>query len=167
MTVSRRALKMTLIASLALNLAVVGTVAGFFFSGGHKEARVDHAQFEGDARPSARGGGRAGPMGVLTPIISGLDRKERREIGRAIQKALRDSGANRAQRAAFVQSMQVMLRQDEFNRAEAETLFASFEQEGLMRLTISRGIVLDFIEGLDPARRAELAQHLGRRKPKS
>ena len=76
-----RGIRIVLFLSLALNLLVVGLVAGFIFRGGP------------DGRPPKH------VRDAVAPYTAALERGDRREIGRRIYRSLRAEGSREAMRA--------------------------------------------------------------------
>ncbi|SMX37278.1 periplasmic heavy metal sensor [Octadecabacter ascidiaceicola] len=146
-----RLLRGILVVSLALNLLVVGVVAGAFIKGGGPSGphRIDLT------------------VGPLTRAMDG----ERRD---AVRDALRDSGAfQRRDRAEIREDMQVLLatlRADVFDEAAFRDALARQRA----RLRSGQDAVLDAItsqiEDMDVEERAEFADRLeaqARRAPES
>ena len=136
---SHRMLKICLVVSLAANLLVLGAVGGFFGSGRHKDVRLDSLSTRHEARPR-------GPATSLGPIVRAMDRKDRRDLGRMIQKAQgRDRRMDRDLRAQMAAVLAVL--QDEVMTIEE-------------RQAIAREALLDKLASMTPEARAKLAQAL-------
>ena len=101
---SHRMLKICLVVSLAANLLVLGAVGGFFGSGRHKDVRLDSLSTRHEARPR-------GPATSLGPLVRAMDREDRRDLGRMIQKAQgRDRRMDRDLRAQMTAVLADALR---------------------------------------------------------
>ncbi|MDA7427967.1 periplasmic heavy metal sensor [Primorskyibacter aestuariivivens] len=95
-----RGIRIVLFLSLALNLVVVGIVAGVIFRGGPDGHPPKHVR---DA---------------VAPYTAALDRGERREIGRRIYRSLRTEGSRdalrEAMRAEYAEAL-TLLKADSFD----------------------------------------------------
>lgn len=118
----RRWGRILLVASLALNLAVIGIVAGTVFTGGHK----------------------GGPQ-RFDLTVGPLSRAMEPEQRDAVREALRDSGAfERGERSAIridTAAMIATLRADEFD----ETAFRNALARQRARLEVAQDAMLDAV----------------------
>jgi uncharacterized membrane protein len=155
---SHRILKICLVVSLAANLLVLGAVGGFFGSGRHKDVRLDSVSTRHEARSR-------GPMTSLGPLVRAMERKDRRDLGRMIQKAKgRDRHMDRELRAQVTAALADLLSTVPFER---EAVLAVFDDEATMideRRVIAREALLDKLASMTPEAREQLAQALLQRR---
>ena len=151
---SHRMLKICLVVSLAANLLVLGAVGGFFGSGRHKDVRLDSVSTRHEARSR-------GPMTSLGPLVRAMERKDRRDLGRMIQKAQgRDRHMDRELRAQVTAALADLLSSEPFERA---AVLALLDDEATMideRQVIARKALLDKLASMTPKAREQLAQAL-------
>ncbi|MBL6637594.1 MAG: hypothetical protein ISP37_04715 [Planktomarina sp.] len=151
---SHRMLKICLVVSLAANLLVLGAVGGFFGSGRHKDVRLDSLSTRHEARPR-------GPATSLGPLVRAMDREDRRDLGRMIQKAQgRDRRMDRDLRAQMTAVLADALRTEPF---EPRAVLAVLQDEAMMieeRQVIARQALLDKLASMTPKAREQLAQAL-------
>ena len=151
---SHRMLKICLVVSLAANLLVLGAVGGFFGSGRHKDVRLDSLSTRHEARPR-------GPATSLGPLVRAMDREDRRDLGRMIQKAQgRDRRMDRDLRAQMTAVLADALRTEPF---EPRAVLAVLQDEAMMieeRQVIARQALLDKFASMTPKAREQLAQAL-------
>jgi len=143
---SHRMLKICLVVSLAANLLVLGAVGGFFGSGRHKDVRLDSLSTRHEARPR-------GPATSLGPLVRAMDREDRRDLGRMIQKA---QGRDRRMTAVLADA----LRTEPF---EPRAVLAVLQDVAMMieeRQVIARQALLDKLASMTPKAREQLAQAL-------
>jgi hypothetical protein len=154
MIMSHRMLKICLVVSLAANLLVMGAVGGFFGSGRHKDVRLDSLSTRHEARPR-------GPATSLGPLVRAMDREDRRDLGRMIQKAQgRDRRMDRDLRAQMTAVLADALRTEPF---EPRAVLAVLQDEAMMieeRQVIARQALLDKLASMTPKAREQLAQAL-------
>jgi uncharacterized membrane protein len=154
MIMSHRMLKICLVVSLAANLLVLGAVGGFFGSGRHKDVRLDSLSTRHEARPR-------GPATSLGPLVRAMDREDRRDLGRMIQKAQgRDRRIDRDLRAQMTAVLADALRTEPF---EPRAVLAVLQDEAMMieeRQVIARQALLDKLASMTPKAREQLAQAL-------
>jgi hypothetical protein len=147
-------LKICLVVSLAANLLVLGAVGGFFGSGRHKDVRLDSLSTRHEARPR-------GPATSLGPLVRAMDREDRRDLGRMIQKAQgRDRRMDRDLRAQMTAVLADALRTEPF---EPRAVLAVLQDEAMMieeRQVIARQALLDKLASMTPKAREQLAQAL-------
>ena len=155
---SHRILKICLVVSLAANLLVLGAVGGFFGSGRHKDVRLDSVSTRHEARSR-------GPMTSLGPLVLAMERKDRRDLGRMIQKVQgRDRHMDRELRAQVTAALADLLSTVPFER---EAILAVFDDEATMideRRVIAREALLDKLASMTPEAREQLAQALLQRR---
>ena len=151
---SHRMLKICLVVSLAANLLVLGAVGGFFGSGRHKDVRLDSLSTRHEARPR-------GPATSLGPLVRAMEREDRRDLGRMIQKAQgRDRRMDRDLRAQMTAVLADALRTEPF---EPRAVLAVLQDEAMMieeRQVIARQALLDKLASMTPKAREQLAQAL-------
>ena len=151
---SHRMLKICMVVSLAANLLVLGAVGGFFGSGRHKDVRLDSLSTRHEARPR-------GPATSLGPLVRAMDREDRRDLGRMIQKAQgRDRRIDRDLRAQMTAVLADALRTEPF---EPRAVLAVLQDEAMMieeRQVIARQALLDKLASMTPKAREQLAQAL-------
>jgi len=147
-------LKICLVVSLAANLLVLGAVGGFFGSGRHKDVRLDSLSTRHEARPR-------GPATSLGPLVRAMDREDRRDLGRMIQKAQgRDRRMDRDLRAQMTAVLADALRTEPF---EPRAVLAVLQDVAMMieeRQVIARQALLDKLASMTPKAREQLAQAL-------
>ena len=151
---SHRMLKICLVVSLAANLLVLGAVWGFFGSGRHKDVRLDSLSTRHEARPR-------GPVTSLGPIVRAMDRKDRRDLGRMIQKAQgRDRRMDRDLRAQMTAVLADLLSTVPFDRTAVLAVLHDEVMTIEERQAIAREALLDKLASMTPEARAKLAQAL-------
>lgn len=133
-----------LVASLALNLVVVGAVAGLLISGGGWHGR-HHAP-----GIAAAGG----------PLTRALDDQDRRAIARQMREAYRDGRPGRAEQRAAFDALIADLRKTPFERADVAEHMARMRGMLVGRLELAQGLLLDRLEGMTPDERAAFADRL-------
>jgi len=131
--------------SLALNLLVVGLVAGAMLGGGPRESdgRTDTLRTLG-----------------LGPFALALPRDERAELVQRLDRAaLR---VERREIGAAMRALQVALRSDPFDRDRAEA--ALLRARGAAERVQAQGhaALLDQLQAMTPQQRADLAERLSR-----
>lgn len=139
-----RGLKIALVLSLAVNLAVVGLVVGAMLGGG----------------PGRGEDGRYLTSLGLGPFAMAFSREDRAGFARHI-----DRDALRAERRALGESLVALrdvLARDPFDRAAAEAALGRSRAAAGALQGVGHGAILDQIEGMDAAARADLAQRLDR-----
>jgi uncharacterized membrane protein len=139
-------MRWTLIASLALNLAVVGVIAGTAIK-----------RMTGDARgPSVR-------ALHLGPLTAALDADDRRALRRAFREQARDLRGLRADQAQGQAALLAALRAEPF---DADAVRAQLAEQ---RARLSRGfdlgqtLLVDHLAGMSTADRAAFADRLEER----
>jgi len=138
-----RWIKIALAVSLALNLLVVGVVAGAALSGGKWRDHAPH---------------RLAPVGG--PLTRALTEEDRHAIGRAMREARRgDRSRRRDHRAAF-DALLVDLRAVPFDRSETEARLEEISTLVQQRLALGQGLLLDQLENMSDAERAAYADRL-------
>jgi len=151
---SHRMLKICLVVSLAANFLVLGAVGGFFGSGRHKDVRLDSVSTRHETRSR-------GPMTSLGPLVRAMERKDRRDLGRMIQKAKgRDRHMDRELRAQVTAALADLLSSEPFERA---AVWAVLDDAATMideRQVIAREALLDKLASMTPTAREQLAQAL-------
>ena len=144
-----RWMKIALVVSLALNLLVVGIVAG---------AALRHDRYMRDARERAD----VPREFVRSPLLGALEPEDRRAVGREL---MRDDGSMRENRAELRERFERLLaaiRAEPFNRAAVEAILDEQRAAGARRLEIAEGAVLDRLSALSPAARTAYADRLDR-----
>lgn len=149
-----RWLKITLFASLALNLIVLGLVGGVLASGGPKGAVQ----------------ARMGNQGA-TAFVMGLEREDRREIGREIRKSFGKTGKGGMKgRRGLHREALALLRAEDFDASAFQAVLAK-QADSMTEVAVAGSVALtehisDFTheERLAYADRVEDA--LERRRPK-
>lgn len=139
-----RGLRIALAVSVALNLAVLGLVAGAMIGGG------------------PRGGGPDGQLRALGlgPFAMAFSREDRAELARGIDRA-----ALRAERRALGDSLATLrqsLLADPFDRAAAEAALGRSRGAAEALQAIGHGAIVERIAQMDAAERAALAGRLER-----
>ncbi|MDA8817987.1 hypothetical protein N9N27_04280, partial [Planktomarina sp.] len=105
------------------------------------------------------------PMTSLGPLVRAMERKDRRDLGRMIQKAQgRDRHMDRELRAQVTAALADLLSTVPFER---EAVLAVFDDEATMideRRVIAREALLDKLASMTPEAREQLAQALLQRR---
>jgi len=147
-----RWIRVLLMASLSLNLLIIGVFLGAMFIGG---AHHGH---------HAPGLDRAGG-----PLTRALGPEDRRAIGRQMRQAYQDGRPGRAQQKAAFDAMIAALRQNPFDRAEVEARMQDMRRFVQARLALGQTLLLDRFEQMTPSDRAayaeRLAEQLNKRRP--
>lgn len=148
-TPSRPWLKALFVVSLALNLLVLGLVAGANW--GNKR---DHG-----FNPRGPNKGAVRDLGYA-PLVGALDRKDRREIGKHLRDHSGSFEENRARLAQEFQTMLSLLRAEPF---DADALRAQMEQQSkrmLERVTLARNTLVDRLAQMSEQERLEFADRV-------
>lgn len=135
-----RWMKILLVVSLALNLLVVGMVAGFAIKGGPKWH---------DGPP--------GGAGAMHRALSEADRVELK------QRMIREFRSEKGGRAAFRQEMDglvTLLRAETFDAAAAAERMARLRDVFDGRVASAQGLLVDYWGEMSPADRAAYADRL-------
>ena len=133
--------RVVLIASLALNLAVVGVVAGAAW------------RFGGD-----RYDRRASDFSV--PYIRALSPADRRAIGKELRRAQGHETTGKAARGARFEQMSEALRAEPFDLARVEELSLQQRSAVNARLSAAQEIWLSYVAQMTPNERAAYADRL-------
>ncbi len=140
-----RWVKIALALSLALNLAIVGMVAGVVLRAGDR----------GDGAPELRTLG-------LGPFALALTRDDRDELRGRIERHGEPLRQERRAIGQALRAVQAALLAEPFDRAAAEAAFAqSRDLAGSLQAT-GHGALLDQIETMSAGERTELAERLAR-----
>lgn len=134
--------RILLVASLALNLLIVGAVAGAMLSGGKW---------------------RAGPPGaeaVIGPLTRALDAEDRRAIGREIRRAWRDGELLRGRHDEAFEGLIADLTATPFDPAAVEARLAAIRGVIQERLSLGQALLIERLTAMDPAGRAAYADRL-------
>ncbi len=133
--------------SLALNLLIVGIVAGAFLRHG-----MDPQQ--GRMPPGARGDLGLGPYGVA---LEGSERRQlRRDIGQRAAGTRNSREASRAEMAAVLDA----LRREPFDRQILSDTMGDQQSRLLSAQNIGKTVLLDHLAALNPADRQAYADRL-------
>jgi uncharacterized membrane protein len=140
-----RGLRIALIASLAVNLLVIGAVAGAVM----------------------RKGGSDGPRGQMQgqssygmPYIRALSKEDRRKIGADIRASGQDRKAQRAARRALYSEVLSALRADPFEAAALEAALDKQVSAAHSALQVSQGAWFDHVVQMSDADRTTYADRL-------
>ncbi|MGR3712450.1 MAG: periplasmic heavy metal sensor [Shimia sp.] len=139
----RKPLRGVLIASLALNLLVVGVVGGAMLSFRHGGGDAPH--------PRDR---------FVTPHIKALSREDRRAVGREIRNAFRESGTGYASDREMFTAVVVALRQGPFDAGAFDAALAAMEDNAKMRRDVARAQLVKRVASMTDAERAVYAERL-------
>ncbi|GAA6164802.1 hypothetical protein NBRC116590_25060 [Pelagimonas sp. KU-00592-HH] len=137
----RRGMRIILIASLALNVIVVGLIIG---------AVVGHSRDDDRRRPNIS----------LPPHVRALDWDHRREIGKAIRKAYRADGLGARTERSQLEKMAAAIEASPFDRASLEAVQVELESVMSRRVGRARDIWLDHVESMTDRERAAYADRL-------
>ncbi|MEP3298150.1 periplasmic heavy metal sensor [Tateyamaria sp.] len=141
-----RRMKIILAASLAVNVLVLGALAGAAFHGGDRGPRM-----------GSRGGGENAAIGIYGRA---LDKADRRAIGTRLHKGREDGRAIRAELRELATQSVGMLRQSPFDKdAFAEVLL---QQQGLIKTHSDdmQSALVEHVSTMSDAQRAAYAQKL-------
>lgn len=145
----RRWMRLALVASLTLNLLVLGLIVGAKVSG---QSGKDF-----DPRGPERGAIRDLGFG---PIAKALDRKDRRDIGRAFRKEGGSFKENHAMLERDFEAMLQILRQDTFDATAFEATMAQQADRLRKRGETLRKLVIDQISTMSTEDRKAFADRL-------
>ncbi|MBN2740351.1 MAG: periplasmic heavy metal sensor [Rhodobacteraceae bacterium] len=137
-----RGLRWALIASVTLNLLVVGVITGGII--GHD--RHPPRPVVGDVT-----------LGAFTNALSKEDREALRKAAQKRGSAFRDM---RRQSRADMAALITALKADPWNRAEVEQIFARHQSRISSRVLIGDALIFERIDAMSPTRRQEFAQRL-------
>lgn len=141
--------RVALVISLALNLAVVGLIAGAAVRGGG---------------PAQRGEERARTMQTrdfgFAPYIAAFSDDERRTVGRAfLKQAGKPAEARRAIQSSF-EAVISALQADPFDADGFKALLLAQQKDLASRQSIGASVLADHLAGMAPADRAAYADKL-------
>ena len=139
-----RGIKIALALSLAANLLVIGLVAGALLSIGRRGDRDDS---------------RLRTLG-LGPFALALSREDRDGVRRRID--VEAAGVDRRAIGASLLQLREALLSDPFDRAAAEAALERAREAAESLQGVGHAALLDQIETMSPAERAELAERLER-----
>ena len=140
-----RGVKIALAVSLALNLLVVGLVGGAVLG------RRD----DPGAAPAIRTLG----LGPFTLALSGEGRDD---VRRRIEAGLPEISRDRMQIGGSLRAVQRALLADPFDRDAAAAALARSREAAAALQAYGHGALLDTLDAMSPAERAEVAERLGR-----
>ena len=143
--------KFLLVASLTLNVLVLSVVAGALFRGGHDQTRPPPPD-----RTVLREGG-------FMPFFDAMPRDARREMAEAFRASEHGRGPDRAVLAADLRDFVQALRAEPFEPANLDAVLEAQHARAQERITAGRTILIDQINRMSPAERAEFADALKRR----
>ncbi|MEM9318413.1 MAG: periplasmic heavy metal sensor [Pseudomonadota bacterium] len=142
-----RGLKIALIASLGLNLLIIGAIVGLVSIGLDRRG--------GPGGPGIRAIG-------LGPILPALSSDDRQELGDRIRAGRGQLAEEARPLGQAVRGFATALRTEPFDRATAEAaLQAQRTHSGALQAE-GHALLLDQIETMEPAARAELADRIER-----
>ncbi|MEP2030991.1 MAG: periplasmic heavy metal sensor [Paracoccaceae bacterium] len=133
--------RVVLVASLALNLLVVGVVAGAMWRFGGDQHDRRGSEFS-------------------APFIRALSHADRRAIGKEMRMMREQAKSGRAARNALYEQMSDALRSDPFNMAQVEDLSLRQRSTVNERLTAAQEIWLRHIADMTAQERTEYADRL-------
>ena len=132
-----------LIASLALNFAVVGVVGGAILSHDRDDRRHP-------PRPDSFAG----------PLTRALSEEDRRAIGRAMRDHFEGQNSERSSRRAVTAALAEAIRAEPFDRARVEGHLAAMKAEMDRGLIVAQEKLIDRLEGMSPEEREGFAERL-------
>ena len=138
-----KALRIALAVSVALNLGVLGVVAGALLHDG--------------GMMGARDGVRELGFGPFTEALNG---EERSDLRRAFFEKAPDFRAGRKQMRADTQSLLVALRADPFDPDALRTIMESQRQRMIGQLELGQGLMRDLLLSMTPEARLAFADRL-------
>lgn len=139
-----RWMRWTLIASLALNLAVAGVIVG---------AAVNRMSGDGPRPPSVR----TLDLGAYSAALSPEDRRALRAAFRAEWPGLRQMRTSQAETTAAILAA---LRADPFDAAAVRARLADQQTRMAEGLNLGQRLLLDRLQAMTPAERAAFADRL-------
>ncbi len=139
----RRWVRIALVVSLALNLLVVGLVAGAILGGPRDR----------DRNPALRDLG-------FGPFVAALPRADRREMGRAIAREAGAFRENRAEMRAMFEAFLTALRAEPYDPDAVQRIVSGQQAKVSERQDLGRRLLLERIEAMDSAGRAGYADAL-------
>ncbi|WP_298836541.1 periplasmic heavy metal sensor [uncultured Roseobacter sp.] len=137
-----RRLKLALFASLALNLAIAGLVAGTLLRSG----------------PDRPGG--PGADSYARPYMAALPREQRREMFRGIRSANRQAIPDRGARRALYRDVLSALRTEPFDAVALETAARRQAEAGVRFLEATQTAWVQVVAGMSAQERAAYAQRV-------
>lgn len=140
----RRPLRGLLVASLAVNLAVVGIVGG---------ALIAHHRFDGKDGP--RGSER-----YATPYVKALSHEDRRAVGRSIWRSYRDGGVGVRGDKALYRETVALLRAETFDVQALDTALHEIDVAAEGRRELAREKLVAHIAAMTQQERAAYADRL-------
>lgn len=141
-TKPHRAMRWALFVSLALNLLIVGVVAGTVLSGGPKRGMPP------------------GERSVGAPYIKAFERSDRRAMRQEMRELLPDRRQQRAATKADFAQFSNLLRADEFDAAAARSLMEAQMARTADVLELGRDITISRISDMTPDARRAYADRL-------
>lgn len=132
-----------LIASLAVNFAVVGIVGGAILSHDRDDRRHP-------TRPDSFAG----------PLTRALSDADRRAIGREIRDHFEAQSDARSSRRAVTAALAEAIRAEPFDRARVEGHLAALKAEMDRGLKVAQEKLIDRVEGMSPEEREGFAERL-------
>ncbi len=141
---SRLWVRILLVVSLALNLLVIGAVAGFAIKGG----------------PLKHGGPPHVAVGGVGPLTQALTREDRRAIGREMRRKAQESGWDRRAHRQALERMVVLLEATPFD-AEAFDADLNTIMDGMRgRISDARGALVNRLSDMSDEDRAAYAERI-------
>ncbi|WP_147124329.1 periplasmic heavy metal sensor [Shimia ponticola] len=138
--------RIVLVISLALNILVLGMVAGAFLRG--------H-----DDRPNRRPPPVGSEIGVA-PILKALEPEDRRAMGRAVFREARRDPDRRAETRARLAEMAAILRAEPVDEAALQDLLGQYSEDAMARHQNIQRVLIDTLSAKSPQERAALAARL-------
>ena len=142
-----RWLKVALVVSLALNLLVIGAMIGAALGAGRPGERI--------RSEVPREFGRS-------PLVSALEREDRRAVGRELMREAGPLRQNRTDLRARFDRLLDALRAEPFDRAAVEALLSEQREAGARRLELAEAALLSRLAAMSPEARAAYAERLDR-----
>ncbi len=142
-------LRVVLFASLAVNLLIVGMVAGAILRGGPPGRGHDARQIQ------------AADFG-FAPYVRALSPRDRRDLGREMQELTGDRRANREEFIAFARSFLVALRARPYDPAALHEKVASQQSRLFRHQEVGQRILLERLAEMSDRERAAYADRLER-----
>lgn len=132
--------------SLALNVLIIGVVAGSLL-------RAD------DDRPNRRSPPVGSEIGV-GPLLQAMDPEDRRALGRAVYRDLRRGPERRGQMQSRLRETALLLRSDTLDEAALVELFEGHMETVVDRYARVQGVLAARLGDMTPAERAVIADRL-------
>ncbi len=141
-------MRILLLASLAVNLLIVGVVVGTVTSSPGDPERGERLRGARDLAPP--------------PFVLAIEREDRRALLRSLREATDSEGRDRAQVRADLQSILEALRSDSFEPDAVRSLLGAERSRSRTRQEAGEDLLVDYLTALSPEERRAYADRLER-----